>query len=62
MNAFELISLNKGLNLDNLFDSDKVREFSVASVFVMNHFKILYILSSTIFIRYMESHRVVAMS
>jgi hypothetical protein len=25
MNAFELISLNRGLNLDNLFETDKVR-------------------------------------
>lgn len=24
MNAFELISMNKGLNLDNFFESDKV--------------------------------------
>ena len=27
MNAFELISMNKGLNLDNFFESDKVRIF-----------------------------------
>ena len=25
MNAFELISLNRGLNLENLFETDKVR-------------------------------------
>lgn len=31
MNAFELISMNKGLNLDNFFESDKVRIFSVSA-------------------------------
>jgi hypothetical protein len=34
MNAFELISLNKGLNLDNFFESDKVRIFSDCSSMV----------------------------
>jgi hypothetical protein len=29
MNAFELISLNQGLNLDNLFEAKKVRNTSV---------------------------------
>lgn len=28
MNAFELISLNKGLNLGNFFEADKVRNCS----------------------------------
>lgn len=27
MNAFELISMNEGLNLGNFFESDKVRVF-----------------------------------
>jgi len=27
MNAFELISMSKGLNLENFFESDKVRIF-----------------------------------
>jgi hypothetical protein len=33
MNAFELISMNKGLNLDNFFESDKVGIFGVAEVY-----------------------------
>jgi 5'-AMP-activated protein kinase catalytic alpha subunit len=38
MNAFELISMNKGLNLDNFFESDKVRIFwvSAAEVCITN--------------------------
>lgn len=38
MNAFELISMNEGLNLGNFFESDKVRIF-------LNYRRVYYIMS-----------------
>ena len=39
MNAFELISMSKGLNLENFFESDKVRIFWVAEVYILSQFR-----------------------
>lgn len=43
MNAFELISLNRGLNLENLFETDKVRNISVAALCRMSLFQHIYV-------------------
>lgn len=33
MNAFELISMSKGLNLSNLFDIEQVRKLKICSLY-----------------------------
>lgn len=64
MNAFEFISLNKGLNLDNLFESDKVRNIfrcsSVSDESVCNQLYIYHKLLSTFLYKWFRSSAIAA--